>query len=94
MKGGTLRPFELEDRMIFEQSNLSHLLHRIAAKGLINIVQCDQDKRGKTLQITDEGRRVRAEMWDVWGPLAHEHMKVLADIKETPMLVEEMLKFA
>lgn len=92
--GGSLRPFELEEQMIFEQSNLSHLIHRIAARGLIEIVKCDQDKRGKVLQITDEGRRVRARMWDIWGPLAHKRMADLADVPGIETVVQAMRKLS
>lgn len=86
--GGSVRPYELEEQLIFEQSNLSHLIRRIASKGLIDIEQCDQDKRGKVLRITAEGRSVRALMWDIWGPLIHNQMSKLETMPEVVKLLE------
>ncbi len=73
--GGRLRPFELAQDTIFEQSNLSHLSRRLAAEGLIEFVSFDSDRRGKVLQITDKGKDIRKRMWAIYGPLLHEMMR-------------------
>ena len=71
---GGLRPFEMEESLIFEQSNLSRLLRRMADERLVEETVCPGDRRGRVLRITDKGRRVRKRMWKVYGPLIHKHM--------------------
>jgi DNA-binding MarR family transcriptional regulator len=71
---GGLRPFALEKSLIFEQSNLSRLLQRMTAKGLVEESVCPDDRRGKVLRITETGRQVRKSMWEIYGPLIHQHM--------------------
>ncbi|WP_299943183.1 MarR family winged helix-turn-helix transcriptional regulator [uncultured Ruegeria sp.] len=73
--GGQLRPFELAQDTIFEQSNLSHLSKRIAAEGLIDFVELGSDRRGKVLKITEKGRDVRKRMWSIYGPMLHDRMR-------------------
>jgi DNA-binding MarR family transcriptional regulator len=62
-----LRPFELERALLFEQYNLSRLADRLAGAGLISRCACPEDRRGQVLRITDEGRKLRGKMWDVYG---------------------------
>lgn len=76
---GGRRPFELENSTIFEQSNLSRALRRMTGEGLIEISVCPNDRRGKVLRITQAGRRVRRQMWKIYGPLIHQHMSGLSD---------------
>src|SRR3954463_5471903 len=52
-----LRPFELADLLGWEQSRLSHHIVRIAARGLVEKVPCDTDRRGSYLAVTRAGRR-------------------------------------
>jgi DNA-binding MarR family transcriptional regulator len=89
-QGGSLRPFELGKDMIFEQSNLSHQLRRIAEKGLIRFEVYEHDQRGRVLHITEEGRRLRAEMWEIYGPMLHERMKALAESEDGGELIRRM----
>ena len=74
-----LRAFELKSLLIFEQSNLSRLLARMIAEGLVEETVFAQDRRGKVLHITAEGRTVRRKMWAIYGPLIHRHMRVIRD---------------
>nr|WP_253286226.1 MarR family transcriptional regulator [Ruegeria sp. HKCCD6157] len=73
--GGKLRPYELAQDTIFEQSNLSHLSRRLVAEGLITFVSFDGDRRGKVLKITDKGKELRKRMWEIYGPLLHGKMR-------------------
>ncbi|WP_170764952.1 MarR family winged helix-turn-helix transcriptional regulator [Ruegeria lacuscaerulensis] len=77
--GGRLRPYELAQDVIFEQSNLSHMSRRLAAEDLIEIIEHDGDRRGKVLQLTDKGRDLRKRMWAIYGPLLHEKMSAFAN---------------
>lgn len=74
-----LRPFELERRLIFEQSNLSHMLRRIIGEGLVEQLAHKGDGRGKVVRITAAGRKVRKRMWKVYGPLIHQHFSKIPD---------------
>jgi len=76
---GGVRPFEMERSLLFEQSNLSRLLHRMTGEGLVEESVFEGDRRGKLLRITKKGRHVRKAMWQVYGPLIHAHMRGLAD---------------
>lgn len=74
LRGGQVRPVELAEDTIFEQSSISHLGRRLVSEGLIEIVGHSGDRRGKILQITEKGRALRKEMWAVYGPMLREEM--------------------
>ncbi len=78
VKDGGLRPVEMEKSLIFEQSNLSRLLQRMVAEGLVKESVFQDDRRGKLLSITAKGHQVRMRMWKIYGPLIHQHMCVLS----------------
>ena len=63
-----LRPFELEERMLLPQYGVSRLVDRIAKAGLISVEPFDQDGRGKRLTITKSGKKIRQDMWTIYGP--------------------------
>ncbi len=62
-----LRPFELERAMLLAQYNLSRLVDRLAAAGLVERRPCDDDGRGHMVAITDAGRALRRRMWPVYA---------------------------
>jgi DNA-binding MarR family transcriptional regulator len=51
------RPFEMQRRLQWEQSRLSHHLTRMQRRGLIERRECDEDGRGALIVLTDAGRR-------------------------------------
>ena len=53
---GCLTPRDLEHEMLFEQYNLSRLLDRMEAEGLVQRQQCPSDRRGWHAVITSAGR--------------------------------------
>ena len=69
-----LRPIEIERSLLFEQSNLSRILRRMIEEGLVKESVCPDDRRGRLLRITAKGRRVRKQMWKIYGPLIHMSM--------------------
>lgn len=79
-QGGQLRPYELAQDTIFEQSNLSHLSKRLVAEGLVEFVAFDRDRRGKVLKITAKGRDLRRRMWSIYGPMLHDRMRVFGTV--------------
>ena len=78
-----LRPFEIEKTHLFEQSNLSRLLQRLVDEGLVEALEFPDDGRGKLLRITNRGRATRKRMWQVYGPLIHQYMGRVVDVKES-----------
>jgi len=52
-----LRPFELQRRLDWEQSRLSHHLTRMQKRGLVDRDQCGEDGRGALVVVTGTGRR-------------------------------------
>jgi DNA-binding MarR family transcriptional regulator len=62
-----LRPFELQSRLLLTQYNISRLLDRMAAAGLIRLAPSPDDGRGKIVFLTAEGRDMRCRMWPVYA---------------------------
>ena len=52
-----LRPGVLADRIAWEKSRISHQLTRMAARGLVERVECETDGRGSFVVLTRQGRR-------------------------------------
>ncbi len=92
-KSNGLRPFEIEQKLIFEQSNLSRLLQRLACEGMVEEFSFPGDGRGKVLKITVKGRETRKRMWKIYGPLIHKHMCKIADQGDLAITVSALNTF-
>jgi DNA-binding MarR family transcriptional regulator len=57
---GRLRPYELQERLQWEQSRLSHHLTRMQRRGLVSRELCTADGRGAFVAVTEAGRRANA----------------------------------
>jgi DNA-binding MarR family transcriptional regulator len=88
-RGAALRPRDLQGRLVLAQYNLSRLLDRMVAAGLVTRLPCPQDGRGHLVELTPEGRALRAEMWPVYAEaietavgarLSQEEAAALADL--------------
>ncbi|TIX64756.1 MAG: winged helix-turn-helix transcriptional regulator [Mesorhizobium sp.] len=64
---GGLRPFQLIERTLFAQYNISRLLARLEADGLVEKLPVADDGRGQTIRTTGSGRETRRRMWAVYG---------------------------
>ncbi|WP_027051220.1 MarR family winged helix-turn-helix transcriptional regulator [Mesorhizobium erdmanii] len=64
---GGLRPFQLIERTLFAQYNISRLLARLEADGLVEKLPVADDGRGQTIRISTKGRETRRRMWAVYG---------------------------
>lgn len=64
--GGALRPRDLRARLLLAQSNLSRLLDRMVAAGVVTRRACADDRRGQLVEISSAGRRLRRRMWPVY----------------------------
>ena len=69
-----VRPFELEERLLFAQYNLSRLIDRLVDAGLVRREVCPTDKRGQMLFITDAGRKARKATWPHYARAMNKHL--------------------
>ena len=68
------RPFELEQRLLFAQYNLSRLIERMVEAGMVRRSPCAEDKRGHVLTITELGRKQRKATWPVYARSVNKHL--------------------
>ncbi|MDX8511580.1 MarR family winged helix-turn-helix transcriptional regulator [Mesorhizobium captivum] len=83
---GGLRPFELIDRVLLAQYNVSRLLARLEADGLVERLPVSDDGRGQTVRITPSGRETRRRLWAVYGKAISELMGDRLSSEELEML--------
>lgn len=69
-----LRPFQLTEKMLLAQYNVSRLLARLEGEGLIEKAGAADDGRGQTVRVTDAGREMRRRLWAVYGKAIAEHV--------------------
>lgn len=60
---GRLRMHELADYVVLTRSNLTRLVDRLEAAGLIERAPDPDDKRGAFAVLTQQGKAMRATMW-------------------------------
>lgn len=73
-RSGRLRPYELEERTLLAQYNLSRLIYRLEREGLVAREVFAEDGRGRWVVITDAGRQLRERMWTVYGKAIETHI--------------------
>jgi DNA-binding MarR family transcriptional regulator len=73
-KGGRLRPYEIEERTLLAQYNLSRLFDRLEREGLVRRETFDEDARGRWVVITDAGLQLRERMWAVYARSIETHI--------------------
>jgi DNA-binding MarR family transcriptional regulator len=93
-RGGPLRPRDLQARLLFAQYNLSRLLDRMAAAGMVERTPCPDDQRGSLAAITPAGRRLRRRMWRVYGPAIGEAVGARLDEGEAAELARLLDKLS
>jgi DNA-binding MarR family transcriptional regulator len=64
---GGLRPRDLQSVLEIEQYNLSRLLTRMTAAGLVAVAPCPGDGRGQIFALTADGAARRAAMWPAYA---------------------------
>lgn len=62
-----LRPMDLEQHLLLAQHNVSRLLDRLQAAGLIRRAPHEVDGRGQVVTITPAGRMTLKKMWPVYA---------------------------
>ncbi len=69
---GTARMYEMAERMVIARYNLTRLMDRIEAAGLVKRFRSDEDRRATFATLTASGREMRRAMWKVYGPAVDE----------------------
>jgi DNA-binding MarR family transcriptional regulator len=64
--GGRLRMSELAEAVLLSRSGLTRLIDRLEQKGLIERINCEQDRRSTYAQITEQGLSERKKAWPVF----------------------------
>lgn len=65
--GEPVRQRDLGSRLLLARYNLSRLLDRLEAEGLIAREECAEDARGQMLRLTPAGRALRQKMWPAYA---------------------------
>ena len=68
-----LRFSDLGDKVLLSRSNITRLAERLETQGLIVRNRCPNDRRGVYAVLTDEGRKLRKDMWATYKKLIQEH---------------------
>lgn len=58
---GQLRMTELAEAMLWERSRVSHQIARMVARGLVERLECVEDRRGVIVAVTAAGRELMQE---------------------------------
>ncbi len=78
---GKLRPYEIEERTLLAQHNLSRLLDRMEKDELVRREAFVNDGRGRWVILTDAGRAMQQRMWSVYGCSIQKHVgRKLGDV--------------
>ncbi len=89
---GRLTPKEIEEKVLFEQYNLSRLLDRMEAEGLVRRIPYPGDRRRQLVEITDAGRALQRRMWGIYGPAIHRHVGAKLTEEEAGQLAALLLR--
>ena len=71
---GRLAPGRLEDALLFAQYNVSRLVDRMAADGLVRREPHPSDARRQLIAVTPEGRALRERMWPAYAAAIARHL--------------------
>jgi len=87
-----LRPYQLQERMLLAQYNMSRLTDRLTKAGYVEREDCADDGRGQLLTITQDGRRLLRRMWPVYRAAVAQHFADKLDAEETLELGRKLSK--
>jgi DNA-binding MarR family transcriptional regulator len=84
--GGRLRHRDLHARMLLAKYNLSRLIDRMVAEGLVSREPVDDDARGAYIRVTDAGRKMQRRIWLAYGRAISQHFAELLDDADVQQL--------
>jgi DNA-binding MarR family transcriptional regulator len=71
-EGQRLRMHELAEKTVISRSNLTRLVDRLEAAGLVVRERAPEDRRGAFAVLTAQGRAMRRKMWPVYSAAIKE----------------------
>ncbi|MBX9590596.1 MAG: MarR family transcriptional regulator [Hyphomonadaceae bacterium] len=83
---GRLRMHELAAATVITRSNMTRLVDRLEAAGLVTRARDAEDRRGALALLTSAGRDMRARMWKVYGPAIAQLFDAHVSEKESATL--------
>lgn len=69
----TLRPVEIERRILLAQYNVSRLLDRLVAAGHVEKLKSETDGRGVVVRLMPSGEELLSNMWPVYAAGIEQH---------------------
>ena len=87
-----LRPFELEERILIAQSNISRLIDRLTERGYVARERSEEDGRGQRVRITATGRELRRRMWPIYAQALREAVGSRLTEREAQMVAAQLAK--
>jgi DNA-binding MarR family transcriptional regulator len=90
--GDRLRHRDLHRRMLLAKYNLSRLLDRMEANGLIGRQPVNDDARGEYVRVTTRGRDMQKRMWPVYRRAIAKHFSGRLSIDDIDQLLRILSK--
>lgn|ERR687886_2089484 len=85
-----LRLHELADAIVLQRSNLTRLVDRLEAAGLVRRESCPSDRRGAFAVITQEGLAMREQMWPIYAQAIAKYFACHLSKAEVEVLTKAM----
>lgn len=85
-----LRLHELADAIVLQRSNLTRLIDRLEAAGLVRRESCPTDRRGAFAAITQEGLAMREQMWPIYAQAIAKYFACHLSNTEVEVLTKAM----
>lgn len=89
---GRLRLNVLGQRILLSKYNVTRLVKRLEAAGLLRREICKMDSRGVYAVITTAGRKLRKKMWPVYYRVIKQYFLSNLDENELSILIDCMNK--
>jgi DNA-binding MarR family transcriptional regulator len=89
-----LRPFEIEERTLLAQYNLSRLIDRLEKAGLVQRQTFDQDGRGHWVVVTGDGRALQKRIWKVYAKAIEDNFGAKLSEADAATLTSLLARFS
>jgi DNA-binding MarR family transcriptional regulator len=90
--GGRLRQGDLAERLVVERYNITRMLDRMEAAGLVRREQVESDRRGIMAVLTEAGREQRQAAWPHYQKAITENFAEVLSESEAAALTEVLKK--
>jgi DNA-binding MarR family transcriptional regulator len=84
--GEGLRQRDIERQTLLRRYNVSRIVDRMEAEGLVRRTPSPEDARGRLVRITRKGRALRRRMWPVYAAAIEENFSERYSEKELVQL--------